>query len=150
MAGEFVGDPKGRAFQNNGPMSATSADFYRESDMAPVPPFVEEKRPEPKRITGAPFYPMYYTAMAKTCRIYGYALTCHGSMVRDLDLVAIPWTDEAVDEKTLIDELIARHELMEGNSSQKDKPHGRRCYVFVPFGDEGCGYIDFSIMPRKV
>jgi hypothetical protein len=106
------------------------------------------KEIEGKRITGAPFYPLYYVEMAKTCRLYGYALTVHGSMMRDLDLVAIPWTAEAVDEKTLIDELIHRHDLMEGNPTQKDKPHGRRSYVFIGFGGEETGYIDFSVMPR--
>ena len=104
---------------------------------------------EGKRITGAPFYPLYYITMAKTCKEHGYALTVHGSMARDLDLVAIPWTEEASDEKTLVDALIKNHDLMEGNSAQKDKPHGRRSYVFIGFGGENTGYIDLGIMPRR-
>ena len=98
---------------------------------------------------GAAFYPLYYAALKETCKEHGYALTCHGSMKRDLDLVAIPWTKEASDEETLIKALIKNHELLIGASDQKDKPHGRAAYVFVFFGDERNGYIDLSVMPLK-
>ena len=143
--GDFVGDPKGRAFQG-----------YLQQDLTPkqleeIDALVQEERQrtEGKRITGAPFYPLYYVSMAKTCREHGYALTVHGSMIRDLDLVAIPWTEDCSTEYVLIQSLIARHQLMEGNPVKKDKPHGRKAYVFIGFGGEETGYIDFSIMPTR-
>lgn len=113
-------------------------------------PTVDEKLP--KKLTAAPFYPMYYLGLAETCREHGYALTVHGSMARDLDLVAIPWTDKACDEKTLIQALLKDRDLMEGNntSENKIKPWGRKSYVFVFFGDARTGYIDLSVMPRTI
>lgn len=92
-------------------------------------------------------YTMFYMAMVKTCREHGYALALHGSMQRDCDMVAIPWTEEASSEEDLIADLLKKHDLMEGNSAQKDKPHGRRAYVFIFWGDGG--YLDFCIMPRS-
>ena len=105
-----------------------------------------EKEGQTKRITGAPFYPLYYVSLAKTCREHGYALAVHGSMIRDLDLVAIPWTEEASPEEVLIRALIKNHGLMEGNLAQKEKPHGRKGYVFIGFGGEETGYIDLSVI----
>lgn len=101
-----------------------------------------------KRIPGSALYPMYYAAMIKTCRENGYALTVHGSLGKDLDLVAIPWTKEAVSPEVLVKALIEKNGLMEGNNtSGKEKPHGRQAWVFVFFGGQETGYIDLSIMP---
>lgn len=106
---------------------------------------------EGKRITGAPFYPLYYVSMSKTCREHGYALTVHGSLIRDLDLLAVPWTEDASDENALVADLIEKHGLMVGgNGKATEKPHGRRSYVFIGFGGEETGYIDFQIMPKVV
>ncbi len=112
---------------------------------------MEKETKEPRRITGAPFYPMYFVSLSKTCNALGYALTVHGSMKRDLDLVDILWTDKAVDCDMLIKELLDGRDLklMEGNNAEENtkKPHGRKAFVFVFFGSEECGYIDLSVMP---
>ena len=55
----------------------------------------------------------------------GYALAVHGSQERDLDVIAVPWTDNA----SSLEELLAH--LCEGLDAIvaggiEDKPHGRR------------------------
>ena len=41
-------------------------------------------------------YSVLYARMASIAATLGYALTLHGSMIRDCDMVAVPWTEEAV------------------------------------------------------
>jgi hypothetical protein len=55
----------------------------------------------------APFYACLYHGLCSVARKHGYALAMHGSVVTDLDLVAVPWTKEAVDPITLKDALMA-------------------------------------------
>lgn len=91
------------------------------------------------------YYSILWMQMTKTANRCGYALALHGSMGRDLDLVAIPWIDECDSKEELIQKLCKKHGLTEGNSAQKNKPHGRRAYVLMlpGFGH----YVDLSIMP---
>lgn len=103
---------------------------------------------EPKPITSSALYPMFYIAMAETCRKYGYALAVHGSLGRDFDLIAAPWVEDAVDAEMLVQKLKEECELMEGNNTNTEKPCGRKCYVFVAFAEYRAGYIDLSIMPK--
>lgn len=76
-------------------------------------------------------------------------------MVTDFDLVAIPWTHEAVDAQTLM-EALGRHvhacmTQVDGNgvplSIPELKPHGRLAWI-IPI-DHGAS-IDLSVMPRQV
>ena len=55
-----------------------------------------------KEPTRAPAYACMYHGLCDTARKHGYALAIHGTMTTDLDLVAIPWTDEAADVDTLV------------------------------------------------
>ena len=89
--------------------------------------------------------------LREAARALGYALTVHGSIKRDIDLVAIPWTDEAVDAKTLADALLAETEKVIGfavygcdGPFPRPKPHGRMCWTIHFNGT----YIDLSVMPR--
>ena len=98
-----------------------------------------------------------YDKLLAVAQDNGYALALHGSMSRDLDLIAVPWTDNACDVKTLIeamDEEASRWQLKpfrgiktDLNQKNHKKPHGRVAYS-IHFGSEA--YIDISIMPRKV
>lgn len=96
------------------------------------------------------------TATAKEC---GYALAWHGSLARDIDVVAVPWAAEAVSAEELVERLI--NTLMGCNggmaflnpdrSGSKDgawgiKPHGRRCWS-IHLG--GGPYVDLSVLPRQ-
>lgn len=56
--------------------------------------------------TRAPFYACLYHGLCAIARKHGYALTIHGTLTNDLDLVAIPWIDEAADAVTLTKALM--------------------------------------------
>lgn len=78
----------------------------------------------------------------------GYALAVHGSLQRDIDLVAIPWTESASDPELLVSRLAGVIAGALGrahpSSSWTDKPHGRRAVTIITCGD---AEIDLSIMP---
>jgi hypothetical protein len=99
--------------------------------------------------------------LTKVARFYGYALGLHGSMERDLDLIAVPWTDGAAPAETLVeaireavDGFIRNDPPTEGNKydyqtrSPATKPHGRRAWSIYFSGRRF--YIDLSVIPRIV
>jgi hypothetical protein len=92
------------------------------------------------------YYAWLYPKMAEVAKRLGYALTLHGSLSRDFDVVAIPWVEEAVDADVLADTL--KDELggfYAPNDFPGAKPHGRRAYS-IHLG--GGPYIDLSVMPK--
>ncbi len=94
--------------------------------------------------------------MAQKARELGYALALHGSLVRDLDLIAVPWTEDAVSAAELVAAMIEACGGFTINDETADpydytrrnpqpKPHGRRSWkIFLG----GSPYIDLSVMPR--
>ncbi len=100
----------------------------------------------------AAWYAHLYVSMEKTAWREGYCLALHGSMNRDLDLVACPWTDDAGSPDDLVEALCKKHGLKRGYSGDQNKPHGRICYTFHLWDSKGLFagnfYIDLSIMPR--
>lgn len=78
---------------------------------------------------------------------YGYAIAMHGSFTRDLDLVAIPWTDSACPPDQLV-KLIADAADLAISGAPGNKPHGRLAWtlLFKAFGDPR--FVDLSVMPR--
>jgi hypothetical protein len=111
------------------------------------------------RVPGQQFIPAYnavlFAAMQRTCRQFGYALAIHGSMHKDLDLLAVPWTDQAVAPAFLVDQLVTQHGLIPIHSSHPPtasdddfgpsmKPHGRQSWMF----SLGQHYLlDLAVMP---
>lgn len=103
-------------------------------------------------------YVCLYPALCEIARRHGYALAAHGTMQRDFDLVAVPWTEAAVDALTLI-LAIKTHVRANTHHFEADeyfpdcnptrKPHGRLAYSlhFTNRGGEG-PYLDVSVMPR--
>lgn len=94
-------------------------------------------------------------AVAREC---GYAIAVHGSMARDLDLVAVPWMVKAVCAQDLVDALCEQIPLHErpGNvypdgvtvtPNPEAKPWGRLAWSLA-----GCPrpwlYVDLSVAPR--
>ncbi len=82
----------------------------------------------------------------------GYALAVHGSELRDLDLIAVPWSDEAQDGDALI-AAICRAVGGTINGPPTEKPHGRRSFSIL-VGDVVLGnfkplrpYLDVSVVP---
>ncbi len=93
-------------------------------------------------------YATLYMLMVPAARKLGYALAIHGSMVRDMDVVAIPWTGAAVSEKELVDSLISEFKLYMISDADMDserKHFGRRAYTL---GWDAGMSIDLSITPR--
>lgn len=93
-------------------------------------------------------------------RELGYALAVHGTLKRDIDLVAAPWAERAVEPRILAEALrdVAR-EHNGGIAHQKPeeeadawhragvpghKPFGRLCWSFHLGGGP---YIDLSVLP---
>lgn len=99
----------------------------------------------------APWYVMAYTKLERIAWRHGYALALHGSMARDLDLVAIPWTEDAGSPEKLIEAfrrfIVTKADVNLKVGKATQKPHGRQAYV-LPVGHDG-HYIDLSIMPRQ-
>lgn len=98
-------------------------------------------------------------ALTRAAKSMGYALAIHGSMRRDLDLVAVPWTDEAAPAQELVDAIIkasggflieraakpGHPEGWPGTRDPEQKPHGRLAWS-IHLGSGA--YIDLSVMPR--
>ena len=113
-----------------------------------------------KDVSNATAYALLVPALMKAGREVGYALAVHGSMARDLDLVAVPWTAEAVSAERLVMHLLAaidgrlrngaRNEAGEwvrtAGSEPSLMPHGRQAWS-IHVGHDGM-YIDVSVMPR--
>lgn len=114
-----------------------------------------------------------YPGLAEIARAHGYCLAIHGSVVTDLDLVAIPWTDKAVpaeelkaallkhvgalgyaemiqrqvSDARLAASIVRAEELRTGlkhDGSPELKPHGRLAWnLYLDAGIK----IDLSVMP---
>jgi hypothetical protein len=100
----------------------------------------------------APWYAMAYAKLGRIAMRYGYALALHGSMSRDLDLIAVPWTDDAESPEKLLKAfqrfiVEKAHVKLSGKLHPTKKPHGRVAYS-LSIGHDG-HYLDVSIMPRK-
>lgn len=104
--------------------------------------------------------PLYYLSILEglkaVARTRGYALGLHGSLARDLDLIAVPWIPSASSAKELVAALIqhtggclkAEHasDPFYQDGQPGLKPHGRLCWS-IQLGQGR--YIDLSVMPRR-
>lgn len=102
-----------------------------------------QKKPDPNY--GAVYAAAMYPEIAAIGRKHGYAVAVHGSLARDLDLIAIPWVDECGDPQDVIDEILRAYAVeLIGDVGQK--PHGRIAFTL------SCGWghcaIDMQFMPK--
>ncbi|HCM30577.1 MAG TPA: hypothetical protein DIC32_02045 [Acinetobacter radioresistens] len=106
-----------------------------------------------KQATFSPVFASMYCGLCDIARNNGYALTVHGTMNLDFDLVAIPWTDQAIEPEDLIKLIADRCNLLTGQEFgtgiyQQDaeiKPHGRLAWLIIV----GSGAaLDISVMPK--
>lgn len=88
--------------------------------------------------------------MRMAARGAGYALAVHGTLARDIDLVAIPWTGQAFEPDVLVERLLGVVSGHVGRASRHgkwtEKPHGRRAITIIH--SHLGGEIDLSVMPR--
>lgn len=94
------------------------------------------------------YAPVYCAAMyPELCKVFhehGYALAVHGSLARDMDLIAVPWA-EHVDDADVVLASVCKRYAVKVIGGGEIKPHGRTAYTLsVGFG--ACS-IDLSFMP---
>lgn len=116
----------------------------------------------------APFYACLYPGLCDVAREHGYALALHGSMVSDMDIIAIPWIEGAAPTSKLLAALKERVQAMDyrellqftSRTAHVDKvieaqhnltpdlaeikPHGRKAWNL--YLQHGCK-IDVSVIP---
>lgn len=86
----------------------------------------------------------------KLAREVGYSVGLHGSMQRDCDLIAAPWTEAAVSAQELIDHLctgLNAFILGKQDPEPAQKPHGRLAWC-LQVRDAYMKVIDISVCPR--
>lgn len=82
----------------------------------------------------------------------GWAVALHGSLARDLDIMAMPWEKDCTTADVLIDTIISRcftDNAIAQYAKKVDKiskPHGRICYAIPIWNDY---YLDISIIGGK-
>lgn len=91
-------------------------------------------------------------SVRRVARFHGYAVAVHGSLSRDIDLVAVAWTDTASGPAELVQAVrgaiasVAGNCLIHGGIEKPtQKPHGRIAYTMIHPGF--IGDIDLSIIP---
>lgn len=108
-------------------------------------------------------------AIREAARKLGYAVGLHGTLARDYDLIAAPWTEEAASPDDLAEAIkeaagcirwrvfrglgMSRREVAKRygcDVTPDDKPHGRLVYCFDwdKQNTQNADYIDLSVMPR--
>lgn len=97
------------------------------------------------------FYAVTFAKIREVAREHGYALCLHGSLQRDLDVVAVPWVEEASEEEALIKAIVeSSGGFVTSGDPVENKPHGRRGWK-IHFGGHAEGaarYIDLSVMQK--
>lgn len=93
----------------------------------------------------APTYCAMYPELAEIARRHGYAMAIHGSLIRDFDLICIPWVAHPSEPASVVDE-ITKTFVVRKIGEPDTTFHGReRWTISVGFG--ACA-IDLSFMPR--
>jgi hypothetical protein len=90
-------------------------------------------------------------AVRAAARFQGYAIAVHGSLKRDIDLVAVAWTEQAREPDELVRVIQGAVGGILGNclriAEPSIKPHGRVAYTLIHPGF--AGEIDLSIIPPQ-
>lgn len=110
-------------------------------------------------------YGILIEPIREVARVCGYAIGVHGSLARDIDLIAVPWGEHAIEAVPLIEAIRMKIDQLMGwaiyeprRTSWTDamwqwkmegepgrKPHGRKSWVIhIPNGV----YLDIAVMPR--
>jgi hypothetical protein len=100
-----------------------------------------------------PFFAARLPNIRLVGRELGYAIGLHGSGRRDLDLIAVPWTDQAKPALELVEAIcaavdgsIVEYPGVERNPAHR--AHGRRAWAIHFGGKTSNGrYLDLSVMP---
>ena len=90
--------------------------------------------------------------MRRAAKDAGYAIAVHGSLNRDIDLVAVPWREHSVaDPDRLVTILSGAVAAVTGRCNPMqgwtEKPHGRRAKTLLAWCGEDTAHLDLSVMP---
>lgn len=103
-----------------------------------------------KNARRAPYFCALFPSLCEIAQRLGYALCVHGSMNRDFDVVAVPWTTAAVPATELVaalmDGMALRVEPQNVDNTPRLRPHGRLAWV-LHFDSQA--YLDLSVLPRS-
>lgn len=106
-------------------------------------------RHEIKNDTRAVFFAVMFAQFREKALDLGYTLALHGTMANDMDLLAVPWVEDAKSPEELVSAMIdCLGGTIWGEYVFKEcavRPHGRIVYTLPIMGDI---YIDLSIMKR--
>lgn len=93
----------------------------------------------------AAFYACMWEDIRKCAMDCGWAVALHGSLFSDMDIMAMPWTNDSVSFKELANSI---SKLFDGNFMSElysitynEKPHGRIVATIPIYGDH---YLDIS------
>lgn len=100
-------------------------------------------------------YSQILPRIRRAAKELGYAIAIHGTLTRDLDLLAVPWVEEAAEAADLV-KVIAdtvggyvigdrTDDLGCVSDHPTTQPHGRLSWN-ICWG--GKAFIDLSVMPR--
>ena len=97
------------------------------------------------------FYSGVLPKITRAARKCGYAIAVHGSMRRDLDLIAVPWVEKYSDKDTLAKKIqLAACGFKMARYDWEQKPNGRVATAFpicwASWNEPSVGHVDLSIM----
>lgn len=108
------------------------------------------------------YYAIMFEPLKQIALKYGYNLVLHGSLNRDMDLIAIPWNEILGNVDEMINEFCDYVGGKINNDVPKDAPQGRKWYVIdiyrggylngggfqeMAFHNDPQTYIDISVTP---
>jgi len=97
----------------------------------------------------AVFYAAIYGDLRKKALECGWALGLHGSLNSDMDIMAMPWVEDATDADTMIKNLSKcfcdgfDKVLFEPDKYVNEKPNGRVVYI-IPIWEDF--YLDINVI----
>jgi len=95
------------------------------------------------KANNAPTYMCLYPGLAEIARANGYALAVHGSLARDMDLIAVPWVESPSEPEDVVAAIEERYGIRR-IGILTPAPHGRMVQTIgIQFGE--C-FIDLSFM----
>lgn len=87
----------------------------------------------------------------------GYAIGLHGSLERDVDLIAVPWAEDAAEPlavvKAIQDAITDEIGICYRSKEPEAKPHGRFAWTLYFHGavsttNGAFPFVDLSVLPR--
>jgi len=133
-------------------MTEEEAHATMEMELTGEPQYRKRKRAKSPSI--APAYAFLYPILCEAAIAKGYALALHGSIQRDLDVIAVPWTDDAEPREVLVEAIKKACDgwiIHPGDGPEQSpdvspvtRSHGRMAWsIYIADGV----YIDLSVMP---